>query len=127
MTPRDAACWTVLAGVLAWLVGSGTAAAQVPERRAPPLSKPPALGDLRAPPGERTETQDLIDSAKKLYDRAYRLREGADALRDRNRYEEADAYDDQARDLEEQARGYERKAEESRNGPMSHRPPQMEE
>ena len=125
MTRRRAARRSFLAGVLLAVVGTGSAAAQ--ERSAPKLSKPPAGGDYRSPLGQRTETQDLQDSAKRLYDRAYRLREGADALRDRNRYEEADAYDDEARDLEEQARGYERRAEESRVAPPSRRPPPIEE
>src|SRR5207244_2201158 len=47
--------------------------------------------------------------------------------RDRDRYDEAEAYEDRARDMEEQARGYERRAEESRLPTTKRRPTQTEE
>jgi len=55
------------------------------------------------------------------------LRETAEALRDRNRYDEAEAYEDRAKDMEEQARGYERCAEESKLPTTKRRPTQVED
>jgi len=114
-----------LVGALVAFAGVRVVGAQ--ERRTPQLSRPPTGGDFSAPPKERAETREFLDNARRLYDQAYRLRETAEALRDRNRYDEAEAYEDRAKDMEEQARGYERRAEESRLPTTKRRPTQVEE
>ena len=111
-------------GVLLVIAGVTLAVAQ--ERPTHELSHPPKRDEV-SPSGERAETREFIDNARRLYDRAYKLRENAGALRDGNRYEEAEAFEERALDLEDQARQYERRAEESRLPATSHRPAPIEE
>jgi len=108
------------------LVVAGVTLAVAQERPTHELSHPPTR-DQASPSGERTETREFLDNARRLYDRAYKLRENAEALREGNRYEEAEAFDERALNLEDQARQYEHRAEESRLPATSHRPAPIEE
>jgi len=121
-------CWrpAIVGGAL--LVVAGVALVGAQERPTHQLSRPSTGEHLSAPPEEKGESREYLDSARRLYDRAYRLRESAEALRDDNRYEEAEAFETRALELEDQARQYERRAEDSRLPTTSpRRPPQVEE
>ena len=119
----------VLGGVLVgtFIAIAGVALAGEQDRPTPKLSRPPTQEERSVPGGERAETREFLDNARRLYDRAYRLRESAEALRDGNRYEEAESFEERALDLEDQARQYERRAEESRMPATSRRPAPIEE
>ena len=113
-----------LIGLLFVLAAATPAVAQ--DRPTHELSHPPKHEEV-GPSGERTETREFLDNARLMYDRAERLRESAEALRDGNRYEEAEVFDGRALDLEDQARQYERRAEDSRLPTMRGRPAPSDE
>ena len=101
--------------------------AETPELPTSKLSHPPNGTESGAIPGEGTKAQDFLDTARRMYDQAYAMHERADALRDLNRYEEAEEFEDRAKDYEGQARDYQRRAEELHLPTTIHRSPRVED